>query len=77
MMETFTEKNKKKIFSFFFWFVRCSVRYGNPSGKFAYVLGAADFIASTNLSPNFIKAKNGSIFVSIAPYVCNDDRNDR
>lgn len=42
--------------------------YGNPSGKcvrgcvFVWVLGA-DFIASTNLSPNFIKAKNG-IFVT-------------
>lgn len=40
--------------------------YGNPSGKclcvYVCVLGA-DFIASTNLSPNFIKAKNG-IFVT-------------
>lgn len=42
--------------------------YGNPFGKcvrecvFVWVLGA-DFIASTNLSPNFIKAKNG-IFVT-------------
>lgn len=33
----------------------------------------ADFIASTNLSPNFIKAKNG-IFLRMATYVCNEDR---